>query len=191
MTLAPWRSPLAHALHRNRALAYARYAQLATVREDGRPANRTIVFRGFRDGTHQLRFVTDDRSEKVGQLCDRPWGELCWYFPKTREQFRISGYLHLVQANAPDAALAALRQQIWQELSDGARSQFGWPHPGQKRAAEDQFEASPDPQAPLPCFVLLLLEPDRVDHLELRGDPQNRTIYQKEAEGWTVEVVNP
>jgi pyridoxamine 5'-phosphate oxidase len=47
MTLAPWRSALARALHRNRALVYARYFQLATVRADGRPANRTVVFRGF------------------------------------------------------------------------------------------------------------------------------------------------
>lgn len=47
MTSLSWRSQLARALHRNRALADSRYLQLATVGKNGRPANRTLVFRGF------------------------------------------------------------------------------------------------------------------------------------------------
>jgi pyridoxamine 5'-phosphate oxidase len=47
MSLAPWRSAIAHALHRNRSLVYARYLQLATVKANSHPANRTVVFRGF------------------------------------------------------------------------------------------------------------------------------------------------
>ena len=42
---APWRDTILKSLKKNSRLAYARYAQLATVREDGRPANRTIVYR--------------------------------------------------------------------------------------------------------------------------------------------------
>lgn len=191
MTLAPWRSPLAHALHRNRSLVYARYVQLATVRADGRPANRTVVFRGFRDDTNQLRFVTDNRSEKVEQLRDRPWGEVCWYFPKTREQFRMGGSILAIGADTADEALLALRQRSWQELSDAARSQFGWPYPGKKRAPDADFEVTPSPSEPLPCFVVLLLDPQAVDHLELRGTPQNRTRYEQLAEGWVTQFVNP
>jgi len=191
MTLAPWRSPLASALHRNRSLPYARYFQLATVRADGRPANRTVVFRGFREGTNQLQVVTDNRSEKVDQVGDRPYGEACWYFPKTREQFRLSGAIQLVQAQTTDEALHSLRRQLWQELSDAARRQFAWPHPGQVRSPDDPFEVTADPTEPLSCFVLLLLNPDFVDHLELRGNPQNRTRYELQGEGWAVEGVNP
>jgi hypothetical protein len=40
-----WRALLQRSLDKNRSLAYARYLQLATVRPDGRPANRTVVFR--------------------------------------------------------------------------------------------------------------------------------------------------
>lgn len=191
MTLAPWRSPLAHALHRNRSLVYARYVQLATVRADGRPANRTVVFRGFRDDTNQLRFITDNRSEKVEQLRDRPWGEVCWYFPKTREQFRLGGSILAVEADAADEALLALRQRSWQELSDAARCQFGWPHPGQERAPDADFEVTPNPSEPLSCFVVLLLDPQTVDHLELRGTPQNRSRYEQSAEGWVTQFINP
>ncbi len=92
MTLPPWRSPLARALHRNRSLPYARYLQLATVRANGRPANRTVVFRGFLDGSDQLKFVTDARSEKAEQVSQFSWGEACWYFPKPASNFGLQGH---------------------------------------------------------------------------------------------------
>lgn len=208
MALALWRSPLARALHRNRSLVYARYAQLATVRADGRPANRTVVFRGFIESTNRLRFIADARSEKIPQILEQPWGELCWYFPNTREQFRLFGSLILVQADCSDLALAKARQAQWQELSDAARSQFAWPDPGQARAAA--FDPPPpDPTQPLSSFCLLLLNPVQVDHLELRGEPQNRHVYRpcsddrqtedssepaqvdSEEPEWWVEAVNP
>jgi len=203
LPLAPWRSPLARALHLNRSLVYARYVQLATVRADGRPANRTIVFRGFLPD-NQLKFITDARSEKVEQMTHQAWGEVCWYFPKSREQFRLLGRLQLVQADEPDPALAAARQSQWQDLSDAARLQFAWPDPGQSRAAASAFTPSaPDPLHPLSNFCLLLLCPVQVDHLELRGDPQNRTRYDQQiatatskdsaaaSHHWTVTAVNP
>jgi PPOX class probable FMN-dependent enzyme len=105
MTLAPWRSPLSRALHRNRSLAYVRYFQLATVRADGSPANRTVVFRGFLDDANQLKMVTDARNEKAEQIDQNDWGEACWYFPTTREQFRLLGQLILVRDSHTDAQL--------------------------------------------------------------------------------------
>jgi pyridoxamine 5'-phosphate oxidase len=109
--MAPWRSPLSRALHLNRSLVYARYVQLATVRPDGRPANRTVVFRGFLDSTNQLKFITDIRSAKPEQIAHQSWGEVCWYFPKSREQFRLLGRLVLIDEDYPDATLQQARQQ--------------------------------------------------------------------------------
>lgn len=40
-----WQAAITKSLKANKALAYSRYVQLATVRPDGRPANRTVVFR--------------------------------------------------------------------------------------------------------------------------------------------------
>lgn len=194
MPLAPWRSPLSRALHRNRSLVYARYLQLATVRQTGKPANRTVVFRGFLDDrANQLKFVVDARSEKADQIDHNAWAEACWYFPKTREQFRLSGALTLVRNNHLDSALLSARQTSWQELSDSARVQYAWAQPGKPRA--DAAEFSPDPPdatEPLPHFCLLLLEPNQVDHLELRGEPQNRVLYTcHDDRTWTTESVNP
>ena len=196
MSLPPWRSPLARALHRNRSLADSRYLQLATVRPDGRPANRTVVFRGFLDGTDQIQFAIDSRSQKVAQISLQVWGEGCWYFSKTREQFRILGKLTLVSADSPDPTLSQARSRLWQGLSDAARTQFAWAQPGDPRATAETFTPPvPEAEMPLSNFWLLLLDPEQVDHLELRGDPQNRHLYSRiehhDFSIWSVQAVNP
>ncbi|MEL6814600.1 MAG: pyridoxamine 5'-phosphate oxidase family protein [Cyanobacteria bacterium J06598_3] len=234
--LAPWRSPLSRALHRNRAQPFARYLQLATVRPDGTPANRTIVFRGFLANTNRLMFICDRRSEKTHHTHQNPAAEACWYFTKTREQFRLSGQLTLITAETagtecdrvelgttePDGAnktqentdskkaqldqralLAAgqqARHTVWQNISANAKIQFAWPHPKEPRAEAAAFAPSaPDEQTPPPTFCLLLLTVHQVDHLALRGEPQNRTLYQLaqepmtalQAEPWETISVNP
>jgi len=200
MSLAPWRSPLARALHRNRSLVYARYLQLATVRSGGYPANRTVVFRGFLDPTNQLKFITDIRSSKIEQILLQPWGEACWYFPKTREQFRLLGKLTIVSAVSTDAELLKVRRNLWSDLSDAARVQFAWPESGSLRSDAAAFKAlPPDTVNPLPNFCLLLFDLEQVDHLELRGDPPNRCLYLKntkenrkvEDAEWFIQAVNP
>lgn len=194
--LAPWRSPLARALHRNRSRPYSRYFQLATVTPDGYPANRTVVFRGWLPDTNILTLVTDRRSGKVNDLAAHPWAEACWYFTHTREQFRLAGPMALV--TSADTALAPARQTAWEALSTNARQQFYWPHPAAPREAEasgfpharDARDAGDEP--PPDTFCLGLLTPHRVDHLELRGDPQTRHLYRQQADGiWAVAPINP
>jgi pyridoxamine 5'-phosphate oxidase len=194
MSLAPWRGAIAHALHRNRSLVYARYLQLATIQANGSPANRTLVFRGFLEDTNQLKFITDNRSAKADQIQQQPWAEICWYFPNTREQFRITGCLTMVSSDDSDQNLQPARIAMWQELSDAARLQFAWPHPGKPRIQESgAFEPpAPDPVEPVPNFCLLLLDPVQVDHLELRGEPQNRWLYRRDdQQDWSSEAINP
>ncbi len=193
--LAPWRSPLARALHRNRSKPYSRYLQLATLTAEGRPANRTVVFRGFYGHSNALMFVTDVRSEKVVDVTQNPWGELCWYFTQTREQFRLAGAIILVTADTADPALLQARQECWESLSEASRQSFHWPAPGTPRHDDSGFDVpaeianSPDPP---PTFCLGLLQPDGVDHLELRGNPQTRTQYQRQTnDGWQGMAVNP
>lgn len=74
---APWREVLQRALKANEACRHSRYVQLATVRPDGRPANRTIVYRGQLEGDNDvLTFVTDSRSRKIEEIAHSPWGEV-------------------------------------------------------------------------------------------------------------------
>lgn len=192
--LPSWRSPLASAIHRNRAKPHSRYFQLATVTPEGYPSNRTVVFRGFlEDDRSSLKIITDLRSGKIKDINYQALGEICWYFTKTREQFRISGNLRLVTVDETNLDLQKARKITWHNLSDAARSQFAWADPGQPAADKSAFDVDlPDPKLPLDNFCLLLLIPQKVDHLELRGDPQRRCFYQLEADGmWSSQLVNP
>ncbi|PSR16631.1 pyridoxamine 5'-phosphate oxidase [filamentous cyanobacterium CCP3] len=190
--LAPWRSSLARALHRNRSRPYSRYFQLATVTAAGHPANRTVVFRDFLPHTNTLTVVTDQRSAKVADIAAHPWAEACWYFTHTREQFRLAGPIAIVGATNLNAELQRARQTSWEALSDNARQQFYWPHPAQPRDPEADFSPRDAGEIPPALFCLVLLAPDRVDHLELRGDPQTRTLYDHQSDGtWQVKTVNP
>lgn len=193
MALAPWRSSLARALHRNRSQPHSRYLQLATTRPDGSPANRTVVFRGFlAEGDNRLIITADARTQKIAQIQANPAAEACWYFPQSREQFRLTGQLAMVDAQEPDSTLQAARQSTWQGLSDKARQQFTWPHPGEIREPSGFAVPAPSAAAPVPQFCLLLLTPCAVDHLELRGDPQTRHTYISQADGgWQHRNVNP
>lgn len=193
MPLAPWRPPLARALHRNRSRPDCRYFQLATVSPQGRPTNRTVVFRGFLEPTNHLMMVTDYRSEKSIHVQHQPWGAICWYFAKTREQFRLSGHLRLITAGDPEPQLQQARLKLWQALSDGARQQFVWPHPGRPREKAATFDLPPPPlDQPPSQFCLLLLQPVAVEHLELKGAPQTRTAYTlNAADDWRVADLNP
>jgi pyridoxamine 5'-phosphate oxidase len=194
--MAPWRSPLAGAMYRNRAVPFSRYFQLATVRADGTPANRSVVFRGFLAESDQLMIVSDRRSEKIAQIAQNPATEACWYFTKTREQFRLAGQLSVVTADTPQQDLSDARRNLWQTISASARAQFSWPQPKAPRADDAAFDqtdlnqAASEP-APSPAFCLLLLSVESVDHLVLRGETQSRHLYQKVAQQWQVMAVNP
>jgi PPOX class probable FMN-dependent enzyme len=152
-----------------------------------------VVFRGFAPECDRLQIVTDDRSAKIEQIEANPQAEACWYFPKSRDQFRLRGHLIAVRPDTPDADLQNLRSQVWQNLSDNVRTGFAWPHPGGDRAPAEAFEVNaPNAETPLDSFTLLLLEPVAVDFLKLRGEPQNRWIYQRGDDGtWTEREVNP
>jgi PPOX class probable FMN-dependent enzyme len=192
MSLAPWRSAIARSLHQNRSLPESRYFQLATLTPSGQPANRTVVFRGFRDDSNELQIVSDARSEKNAHLQQHPQAEICWYFAKSRDQFRISGVIKVIDADHTN--LASLRQSLWEQLSDSARLLFLWPHPKAKRTqGEEAFtQLDPSSQQPPETFTVLLFSPQQVDYLTLKGNPQNRYLYTlDEAENWSMTEVNP
>jgi pyridoxamine 5'-phosphate oxidase len=192
--LAPWRIPLSRALHLHRSQPHSRYFQLATVQKNGYPSNRTVVFRGFLDNSNDIKIITDLKSQKIAELATQPWGEICWYFSKTREQFRISGIVTVIKEGETDQILAKLRQESWQNLSDVGRVQFAWPITGEVRNPNKNLFSPPIPDSdnPLSNFCLLLLKPQKVDHLELKGDPQNRYLYTLiHGEVWQEKNLNP
>ena len=193
--LPPWRSAIARALHRNRSLPNARYVQLATVDRDLRPRNRSLVFRGWLEPGSQVKFVADIRSTKaIDLLADTsPYAEACWYFPKTREQFRLSGTLTLVTTESSDTSYSKAREEAWQQMSDSGRIQFDWGTPGADRSEDPQAfnPPQPDEHQPSENFCLLLLAVTGVTHLELRGEPQSCYLYELVDGVWQMRSINP
>ncbi|PNH10698.1 hypothetical protein TSOC_002538 [Tetrabaena socialis] len=196
--VTPWRSHIERSLKKNKHLAYSRYVQLATVR-DGRPANRTVVFRGFLDqASDALTFVTDSRSRKVQEVAANPAAEVAWYFPATREQYRIAGDLTVVDGRTAEGALQEARHRVWSSMSEGGRQQFGWPHPGRPRAQEEPdawSRPAPGPQdPPLDTFCLVVLQVEEVERLLLFSNERYEFRKQAGADGaisWTEESINP
>jgi pyridoxamine 5'-phosphate oxidase len=188
-----WRPSLDLALHRNRQSPLVRFVQLANTRENGRPAVRTLTFRGFLGETHRMTFAIDARSVKAAELEQSPWVEACWYFHLTREQFRFMGPVSLAGPETHDRDLHEARTQVWRELSAESRLTYTWPHPGRPRESLTPFPTlDPDPQTPLPHFRLLVLEIWEVDHLELHGNPQHRWKYSRDSLGrWSGLEINP
>ncbi len=185
-----WRDALSKAIRGNQQDAHHRYLQVATVRRDGSPANRTLVFRGFFDKGEVLQMVTDLRSEKVDQIQHERNAEICWYFTRSREQFRLSGSLAAVGDPAvlpATQALSTARESLWASLSPAARAQFFWPEPGKPlddSGALEETDAAPE------TFMLLLFTATRVDHLQLSGK-QRRMLSQHSGKQWHCEAVNP
>ncbi|MGK7911179.1 MAG: pyridoxamine 5'-phosphate oxidase family protein [Synechococcus sp.] len=216
MSAIHWKSLLLGALHRNRSDRGVRFLQLATVDGLNRPRNRTVVFRGFVEERATIMLAVDSRSEKLEQLERNPHAAICWYFSKTREQFRLTGPVTIVTESGVVQSLAlqqfnhpepehpevppetdnwqqAARLQLWRRLSDSARLLWYWPHPKGNRECSQTFLSQPlaDSLHPPDTFVLLLFDAVEVDRLELKGEPQNRTIFTKKPDGWQVRNVNP
>ena len=181
-----WQVALHAAIKANRSDAHSRYLQLASVDAAGWPRNRTVVFRGFGGDGETLMAVTDSRSAKLVEFQAQPRGEICWYFARTREQFRIAVQVSVVtEQNDADG----LRCSLWNNLSDAARSQFYWPTPGVPHS-DDEPSPPEAPERVAHYFSVLEFRPQRIDHLKL-GHRHYRVISERHQTGWKSWDVNP
>ena len=161
--IPPWRPLLRAAMQREGRSVAARWVQLATTGRDGAPRVRTLVFRGWA-GADQLELFSDQRSEKVTELANNGASELCWLFPKARQQYRLRGKVKLITATEQPE----LCQQRWQNLSDTGRAVWGWPTPADPLDPTAAFPDQLAETAPLPeHFVVLRLQVISVERLNL------------------------
>jgi len=187
-----WRSLITQAMHQSSGAA-TRHLQLATVTPDGQAANRTLVFREFRDSNDDLCVHSDHRAQKVADLEAHPQAEICWWFDEPRDQFRLAGDVTLLTAETTGDD-ATYRAEQWEMLDDYEKALYVSPHPGELRADDEAFDqafSSTPPDDPPDTFVVLLLSPTTVDHLSLKGHPHHRTIHTRTSDGWVQKDVNP
>ena len=181
-----WKQPLERSLYKTKNKPESRFMQLATSGLDGSPQCRTVVFRGY-SNMHQLRFITDSRSDKWLELTQNPKVSICWYFTDTREQYRFSGEA-LLTSDLEE------KTQQWQTLSQSGKKQFLWGTP--KSVRQDSYSIAVDdnniPQLPPKHFAVVDVNVESLDYLTLRGDPQNRILYRQNEQGhWLQNRVIP
>eukprot|EP00892_Ulva_mutabilis_P009105 jgi/Ulvmu1/6567/UM003_0204.1 len=186
-----WRGLLDTALKKNSSVKHAKFLQLATVKADGTPACRTVVFRGFLNDTDKLTFCTDLRSRKIEEITHNSRTQICWYFTDSREQFRLDGNLQVVGAECSDVVLNEARQDLWSNLSSHARAQFQWPNPGEERIDDETVFQSDGPPADSPVldtFGMVVVSVDEVDYVSYKS--MLRIRFQKDNGSWSERPVN-
>ncbi|CAI9769594.1 unnamed protein product [Fraxinus pennsylvanica] len=192
---APWKQLLVNSIHSNSRLKHSSYFQLATVASNGRPSNRTVVFRGFQDDSDKIQINTDSRIRKIDDLKHCLFAEICWYFTDSWEQFRINGKVDVIDGSNPDPLKLQQREKAWFASSIKSRLQYLVPTSGIPSVDEQPSPVpSLDPSTgPVSVFCLLVLDPDQVDYLNLKSNERVTYTAGQSAEGekiWTMEKVN-
>ncbi|XP_021767307.1 pyridoxine/pyridoxamine 5'-phosphate oxidase 2-like isoform X1 [Chenopodium quinoa] len=195
-TATPWKQLLLHALEANSHLKHSLFFQLASVGANGKPANRTVVFRGFQDETDKIQINTDCRTRKIEDLKHCPFAEICWYFIDSWEQFRINGRIDIINGSNSDTIKLEQREKSWFASSFKSRLQYLGPDPGIPSITEElPKDFSLDPSAgPVDAFCLLVLDPDQVDYLNLKTNTRLTYRCHRNLNGekcWTPERINP
>lgn len=212
--LPPWRAPLAAAIAACTG-PLPSVGALATVTAAGAPAVRSVNVRGWPEPS-TYTFISDGRSAKAAELAATAATELCFHFPDTREQYRLSGEAVVLGPAPPaeaggggggggaaacgdDAAPAGgARPTAWRGLGAGAREWFFWGPPGAPlgtdRPSADAAREGVAADTPPDAFVVVEVQVVRAERLQLGVTPFVRTVYeagQGEEGGWSVVEVNP
>ncbi|GAB4861571.1 Pyridoxine/pyridoxamine 5'-phosphate oxidase 2 [Ancistrocladus abbreviatus] len=195
-TAASWTQLLLKALDSNSHLGHSCFFQLATIGSNGRPANRTVVFRGFQEGTDKIQINTDCRSRKIEDLKHCPFAEISWYFTDSWEQFRINGPIDVIDGSNSDTKKLQQREKSWLASSIKSRLLYLGPNPGLPCITDkppNDFSLDPT-SGPVDTFCLLFLDPDQVDYLNLKTNVRLAFTSNKSINGdkhWTSERLNP
>ena len=149
-----------------------------------------------------ITIVTDLRSNKVDELRRAPFGEFAWYFPESREQFRVAGELEVIAKDS--ASMQSERQAAWDRMSPAGRAQFAWPTPGFPQLEEGAVRPGTNKQTfDVPedvvadgsdandNFCLVVMRVEEVDHLSLRSNRRFTHVKVKETGEWVTTEVNP
>jgi pyridoxamine 5'-phosphate oxidase len=183
MSVADWVGELREAFDAEFGEGPPRIGSLATVDEEGRPRVRSVVCRRLEDDG-SLWFASDARSAKNRETRVHPFGEVAFWLPTLREQFRVAGKLNIISTGDR-------RDRAWAELSDRARALFFWHPPGGPLRDDRDLPEEVGAWTAIPLtFELVILKADRVDALDLNEHPHRRRVWRADR-SWAVRDVNP
>ncbi len=148
---------------------------LATIGLDGQPQARTVVLRACDGAGRRLRFHTDARSEKVGELTADVRASLHFYDSGAKIQLRLSGVATL---HRDDPAAEA----AWVGSRPMSRQCYGVaPGPGTEIGAGGDFnlpEITDEATAPGRAnFTAVVIEATRLEWLYLAAAGHRRARF--------------
>ena len=181
--MPPWLSHVTSAQRKQSPNDSSRWVQLATIGIDNTPRVRTVVFRGWSED-YEMEIYTDKRSQKCNELALNDNVEICWFFSKSKCQFRFRGTSRIV--------LDKENVHHWEKLSEKSKSLWSWPTPGANYLFDKRINNSSNNKIKNPKgnFILLKIDVTHVDQLLLKQPihERRRWIWNKE---WIEERLNP
>tara|TARA_Y100001968_G_scaffold327479_1_gene372620 strand:- start:1475 stop:2017 length:543 start_codon:yes stop_codon:yes gene_type:complete len=180
--MPPWISHIVSAQRKESKYYSSRWVQLATIASNNTPRVRTVVFRGWSD-SYDMEIFTDKRSQKYQELLLNNNVEVCWYFNKSKCQFRFRGKTILVSDTN--------KLSHWNELNDNSKSIWGGERPGELYNFNKKDELITGNKIDFSDnFILLKINITHVDKLQILKPEHIRTRWVRESE-WIEERINP
>ena len=180
--MPPWLQQISSYQKKESKFSSSRYVQLSTIGIDSYPRVRTVVFRGWSD-SYKMKIFSDKRSLKIKEINKNKNVEICWYFQKSRCQFRLRGIATKDFGND--------YFNSWNNLNDEAKSTWGGATPGNKYISDKNIGRSENHNSGLiDNFILLKIEIIHVDKL-LLSKPNHFRVRWVLNNQWYEERINP
>ena len=164
---------------------------LATVGENGRPANRVVLLRGFDE--RGFAFYTNLESRKGRELAVHPHAALCFHWQPLELQVRAEGQAAQVEDAEADAYFASRPRgsQIgaWASLQS-ARLESRADLEARVHEIEQRFTDQPVPRPPF--WSGFRVAPERIEFWY--GQPSrlhHRDVYLRDGKAWTIHQLYP
>ncbi|EAR97373.3 pyridoxamine 5'-phosphate oxidase-related FMN-binding protein (macronuclear) [Tetrahymena thermophila SB210] len=189
--LPQWLKALKRSIINNRQLQFSNMSQIAYV-FNGEAGIDNITFDSYEKvisdnplQEYSLIYTIDSRKNTFNEMKNNKVVELCWYFPLTKEQYKIKchfSFIALQQTQINDIQITEeilieqlpqnqreLLENAWNKVDKEAKKLYQSPHPDTCKPNQEPLDDlerfnTPEKNKISNNFALLVLTPFRMEH---------------------------